>query len=340
MSTVEQTANGVYLAYVDDYLQELGEDSKALFNAAGLSYPDYSLQSERVSVSVLSELIKTIMNQTNHPDFFLQLGARIPIIVHGNLGAALLACKDVKTLLSLVERYAAIVLPLVGISLREQGDEVIVDYHILTAFPQLNVALFEALLGHSCRNISLITGSDIYPKRVSVTWKPPSYADSYRAYTRCKVQFNAAHNQLVFSKTLLEMPIRTANAIGEKMLVEQCEDELKKLQSNTPLVDRIREIVSLYLEQSPSIGFVAKKLKISERTLRRRLNDEGLNYRDLVKEVRLQSAKYYLDKTDIRIEQIAWQLGYKETANFRKSFKEMTGLSPRQWRDKQVKSPD
>ena len=95
----------------------------------------------------------------------------------------------------------------------------------------------------------------------------------------------------------------------------------------------MREIISVYMDAAPSIGFVAEKLRVSERTLRRRLNEEGINFRDLLKEIRHETALYYLGKTEMRIDNIARQLGYSETANFRKAFKEQCGKSPRQWRD-------
>ncbi|HET8706548.1 MAG TPA: helix-turn-helix domain-containing protein, partial [Pseudomonadales bacterium] len=74
---------------------------------------------------------------------------------------------------------------------------------------------------------------------------------------------------------------------------------------------------------------------VSERTLRRRLHEEGIHYRDLLKSVRHEMAQYYLAKTDIRIEKIALQLGYQDTACFRHAFKAQTGKSPREWRDQE-----
>lgn len=333
MHQVQQTANGVYLTYIDDYLREIGADSAAIFQQAGFSYPEFIQVGERVSMTQLGDLITAIDHRNKYPNFFLDLGARIPVIAHGQLGSAILACKDVLTLLTLVARYAAIVLPFVKISLNQQEEDVVVEYQVLTPSSELNEAIIEAVFGHSSHNLSLIAGMDIFPKKASVIYKEPANAASYQKFTHCTVEFNKPINSTVFSKRSLQCPIRTANAVGERMLVNQCEDELKKIQSNTPLVDRVREILSLYLEESPSIESVAEKLKVSERTLRRRLNEEGLNFRDLLKEIRLQTAKYYLEKTDIRIEKIAWQLGYKETSNFRKAFKDLTGLSPREWRN-------
>lgn len=330
----QATAYGAYLTYIDDYLKELGVDSSSVFQSLGFQYPQFTQQEERVPMAVFDELIGMVRNDTSFPDFFLHLGARIPLFAHGNLGAALMACSDVRSMMLLVERYVAILFPEISITARKESSGVVVEYHIATAYSELNIGLLEAILGHTSHNIALITGQPFFPKSLRLKHKKPSYDETYKKYTNCDVEFGAEVNQALYPIEVFDIPILTANAVGQKMLVERCEEELKQTQLNTPLLTHLREIISLYLDQSPSIKFVAEKLRISERTLRRRLNEEGLNYRDVLKDVRHQTALYYLDKTDMRIEQIAWQLGYKETANFRKAFKEISGMSPRQWRDR------
>lgn len=327
------TAYGIYLAYIDEYLKELGEDSAAVFRDAGISDPEALQRLERVEVETFAEVIHSVNRHTRRSSFFLELGARIPLMAHGNLGSAIMACKDVRTVMTIMERYAAIVLPAVRIALQQHRDEVVMEYQISTPYPELNIALVEALISTTGYNVSLLTGQPFYPKRVCVTFKQPLHWEQYRAYTHCDVEFNADCNALVFSQAQLDQPIRTANALNQRVMLQQCEDELKKVQSHTQLTERIREIISLYLDASPSIGFVAEKLRVSERTLRRRLNEEGINFRDLLKEIRHETALYYLGKTELRIDNIARQLGYSETANFRKAFKEQSGKSPRQWRD-------
>jgi AraC-like DNA-binding protein len=59
-------------------------------------------------------------------------------------------------------------------------------------------------------------------------------------------------------------------------------------------------------------------------------------FRDLLKDIRHEAAIDILKNTGIRIELIAWKLGYKETANVRKAFKARTGVSPREWGNKAI----
>ena len=329
----KQTAYGIYLTFIDDYLLSLDEDSARIFRAAGLEYPNYIQPGERVSIEKLASVVQGVKRGIEQPDFFLRLGANIPMIAHGPLGAAVLGCKDVRTILTLVERYSAIAIPAVRISLKCENGIAMVEQQVQTPYPELNIALIEAVIGTTFENLSRLTLQPFFPKRVTLTYPKPEYAQLYEKFTQCVVEFSAAKCTFYYPERWLDLTLNTANELGQRYLVQQCEDELKRIQSTVMLSERIREIISLYLETSPTIGFVAEKLRLSERTLRRRLRDEGVNYRDLIKEIRHKAAIYYLSKTDMRIEHIAWQLGYKETANFRKAFKETTGSSPRYWRE-------
>lgn len=323
---------GIYLSFIDEVLVHLGEDSEAIFRQARLGYPDYVQPGERVPLEVLNRLVVAIRESCRTPEFFLLLGQRVPMMAHGNLGNAVMASETVERALSTLERYAAIVMPAVRIEFQREQQSTVVAYQVATPFEPLNQALIEALITTTSYNFSALTGASFYPEQVDVSFQAPAYRQRFRQFTRCEVNFNAQGNRFVFARRALDLPITTHNPLSEKLLVRQCEDELKRLQSQTDLGERIREVISLYLDQSPGMDFVAAKLNLSERTLRRRLAEEGINYRDLLKQIRHSMALHYLEKTDIRIEHIAWQLGYKETANFRKAFKAREGVSPREWR--------
>lgn len=330
----EQTIYGIYLAYVDQYLRELGEDSAAIFAAAGIADPATLQPGERIPLRTFADLLRAIAGLGKHPGIFLALGARIPLVAHGKLGWAIMTCLDAGAVVDVVERYIAIAVPAVRFTQIKQQDEVIVEFRIASAWQDMSAAAVEILIGTTSHNLGLLTGAPFFPRRASVTFAAPAHADRYRAYTRCAVDFGAEANRLVFSRAQFGLPVRTADSLSQRLMIRQCEDELKELQSEKQLVARIREIVLLHLDASPSIAWVASRLSVSERTLRRRLDEEGVNFRDLLKQIRHETAMYYLDQTDLHIQSIAFRLGYRETANFRKAFRQQSGLSPRQWRDR------
>jgi AraC-like DNA-binding protein len=78
-------------------------------------------------------------------------------------------------------------------------------------------------------------------------------------------------------------------------------------------------------QQAPSSAVIAEKLGMSSRTLQRRLGEEGSHYKDVLNELRLELALYFLKNTELGLESIAYELGYAEARSFYRSFKQWTG---------------
>jgi AraC-like DNA-binding protein len=70
---------------------------------------------------------------------------------------------------------------------------------------------------------------------------------------------------------------------------------------------------------------VAGILGMSSRTLQRKLDEEGICYKDILTELRLELAFYYLKHNNLTVDAIACQLGYAEARSFYRRFKHWTG---------------
>jgi AraC-like DNA-binding protein len=71
---------------------------------------------------------------------------------------------------------------------------------------------------------------------------------------------------------------------------------------------------------------------MSERTLGRKLADEGLNFTQILQQLRRDLAVRYLDDRRLQISKIAWLLGFHEVSAFTHACKRWTGKTPSQLR--------
>jgi AraC-like DNA-binding protein len=71
---------------------------------------------------------------------------------------------------------------------------------------------------------------------------------------------------------------------------------------------------------------------MSKRTLSRKLSDEGLNFTEVLQQLRRDLADRYLDDPKLHISKIAWLLGFNEVSAFTHAFKRWTGKTPSQIR--------
>lgn len=82
----------------------------------------------------------------------------------------------------------------------------------------------------------------------------------------------------------------------------------------------------------PSQSEVARHFGMSERTLQRRLKEEGCVLQSLFEETRRQLAELYLGEPRLALYEVAMLLGYSEPSAFFRAFRRWTGRTPEQFR--------
>jgi AraC-like DNA-binding protein len=83
----------------------------------------------------------------------------------------------------------------------------------------------------------------------------------------------------------------------------------------------------------PTMNDLAHTLNLSPRTFERHLKAEATSYRKLSNAVLADQAKALLSNSSKSITEIAYELGYSDSANFTRAFKTQTGQSPSQHRN-------
>ena len=78
---------------------------------------------------------------------------------------------------------------------------------------------------------------------------------------------------------------------------------LAEITPNQRVTDQVKNLLRLMLgTQTPSSAMIAEKLGISSRTLQRKLGEEGTQYKDVLNDLRLELALYFLKNTDLSLE--------------------------------------
>ncbi len=72
---------------------------------------------------------------------------------------------------------------------------------------------------------------------------------------------------------------------------------------------------------------------MSERSLQRRLTDEGVSFQTLVSQTRHQMALEHLADNSLTLIEIAYLLGYEDQNSFFRAFRQWENQTPSDWRD-------
>jgi len=84
--------------------------------------------------------------------------------------------------------------------------------------------------------------------------------------------------------------------------------------------------------QPPSVQKLAAELRISERSLTRRLARAGLHFRALLDDVRSERARALLDAGELSMTEVAQQLEFADATAFGRAFRRWHGVSPTDYR--------
>ncbi|WP_339544220.1 helix-turn-helix transcriptional regulator [Pseudomonas sp. RA_35y_Pfl2_P32] len=171
-------------------------------------------------------------------------------------------------------------------------------------------------------------GSDFEVTGLTLPARPGS-ARLYEDYFDVPVRLFGSNIVIHIPADQMERKIRTANpAVFEIALAMANESFTKLLEMEMGGIrQRVVSLLKSLPEPFPDIQSVALHLKLTERTLRRRLAEEGCGYRQIVDESRHQKARQLLTLTHLRIEQISEMLGYADVSSFRHAFRRWTGYS-------------
>ena len=84
---------------------------------------------------------------------------------------------------------------------------------------------------------------------------------------------------------------------------------------------------------SCSIHQIGEHMGMSNRTLTRRLRENGVTFRDIIQKTQERVAKDLLTNTGHSIAEIAFETGFSEQSTFSRAFKRWTGLTPIEFRN-------
>lgn len=103
------------------------------------------------------------------------------------------------------------------------------------------------------------------------------------------------------------------------------------------LIDRVHGELERHPGAAPSIPHLSRKLGLSESRLRTVFRGEtGISLGAYLRQHRVHQALSRMHQPGLALYQVAEQCGYRSSAAFSRSFKQLVGLSPRQYRQKHL----
>jgi AraC-like DNA-binding protein len=284
-------------------------------------------------------MLETARRRLDDPLLGLHLGQTVTPAHFGMLGYLLLNSASLGAALAAGGKYVRLLLQRPMRTRFGQRDGTVSLEWELRRSPE-DVLSIEAHLTALVALMRNMTGEPLPLQGVSFSHARIGRQAAYDRYFGCPVQFGQAALGLYFPAAYLQLPVRNADPDLLILLTHQANTALAALPHDDGLKRTVQEsIVRILRNTEPSIDRVAELMHLSRRTLQRRLDDSGLNFRQLLDETRLELARAYLGDSRLQLKDISYLLGFAEPSAFNRAFKRWTGVSPGEYLKTRIGAP-
>jgi AraC-like DNA-binding protein len=305
------------LIHIAPYLRRRSVNPIEIFKRAGVSPSALLDPNGWVPRDLCFRLGNEMYAATGEPFPGAAVGGRFKLEELGTWGTAVSAAA---TLREACETAAS------GIALLHQGTDLRLlasDSHVALRFafagrsgvyPRQHVLGALAVL----RSLALLAG---VPEAVGAqfTQRYERASDRLEETFGPSLAFGCDWDAIVIDRAILDFPLAMPNAAS----------------NGTDLVETAAILGMLVREMLPyrkvTIDRVAGLLRMSTRTLQRRLSDWGFSFEEIVDDVRRVEAIRRVTTSDGTAIEIAFMLGYSDQAHFIRAFRRWTGQSPRKY---------
>lgn len=286
----------------------------------------------RQEIAVIRNFVEAMPDQWG---LGVEIGKRYHTNMFGIWGFALLTSPTPRAAINTAIKYAKLSFLIAEMRLTTIDGAPAIAFDTSTLEPSIRGFVVERHLAATL-NFTREFNADFDSSRykVHITARNRDHAHHLSEALGIEVVCGRSEDALVLPNDSLDRPLAKSDPATLEYCLDQCRALLEK-QAGTlpPWSQLVTDLLVGELGTDVSIGAVAAKLAVSERTLRRRLSDEGTSFRQIYNNTRLVIARELLETAGLTVQAAAWRVGYAEPAAFVRAFAKRFGRTPGSVRD-------
>jgi AraC-like DNA-binding protein len=309
-----------------------GLDASALMVAAGMDPVAAQAPGARVPTDQISLLWDLAVERSRNPLISL---AQPHVVRPANfdvVGYTMMSCANLRDAYERLVRYLRILSDALTMTRSEERGRYRVTFELHGGerpVPRQRMEFILVTLSTFCRWVS---GRDVNPLEVALSYPAPADPRPYRDAFRCPVSFDAKVSSLLYAVDDLVRPLSTSNPVLAEMHERYAGEYLERFDHDKTSY-RVREAIIRRLpDGEPRRDQIARELCMSERTLQRRLEEEHSSFVQLLNDIRRELAGQYLNRLHLSLGEAAYLLGFSEQSSFFRACKRWFGLPPGEYR--------
>lgn len=308
-------------------LDSVGVPHSTVFADLGIDEQRLKDGSSRYSQEQVSSLWHASVKATGDPYFGLKVASNIRPSSFHVVGYSMSCSATLGDALRRFAHYAKLISSSATVELDELDDHAKLSFVFETGgLPPTDQALDTVLAGIVCFS-SWLVGSPVYPVEVRFQHSCLSNSEEYTKLLKCPVTFDHSEDSVIFSVADIDRNILSADEHLASILDSMAINQLAELSGR--FSRKVRECLQKQFALGEiSKGRTAALMHMTERTLLRRLKDEGTTFQEVLDCLREELACDQLRRSDITVQDVSTMLGFSDASTFSRAFKRWTGRRP------------
>lgn len=327
------------LRLLRDAAETVGVDPSACFEDTGIVFDDLNdpnvLHSTEQEVRVIENFVRLAPRNVG---LGVLVGRHLHTHAFGIWGFAILTSPTLRSAIQTSIDYVKLSFLIAEMTLGESEDKGYLMFDMAGLPPSTHRFILER---HTVVAMTfsrdLIQQPDFEGFQIETTDSDPAYALELSAQLKVPVRGGMDRNALTFPVELLDQPLPKSDPASLRFCLDQCKALVEESSGALPpWSHRVREAIIDNIGSEQKIEDIADGLSVTERTLRRRLTDEGTSFRDLYTDARMAIARELLEVAGLNVETVSWRVGYAEPASFVRAFSKKFGTTPGEVRQRKA----
>jgi len=321
-----------------DAMRGCGENPLPLLERYGLDAARLAEPRARLSIPRYMRLGHSAIQQCGEPGLGLLMGRCSRMSQLGLAGVTAAQAPTVREAARAMIRFE----PLYAAnyrgqsSLHEDKHGAWLRFYSISPYNAYNRFVVDSVLASWAQQLNRLAQQSVSVEKAQIEFSAPVYAAQYAELFACPVEFASEHNQLRLNQQTLNLRNPEHCPGTWRHLLEICEGELQQLTRTRNLRERITQLLGPLLHgREPDLAEVAARLQLPTWTLRRKLAEEGTQFRTILNDTRRDLAMAYIRDTELAFGEIAYLLGFSSAEAFQRAFKRWIQLTPGEYRREQ-----
>lgn len=341
-ATAVNKEKGTSISYLRLIARELtlgGKNQDQLFTGTDFNHKHLLGNNRHIDQHSLELIFNNALRLSGNPALGLRMGELLQLSTHGKLGLVVTTTATLEKALEAFVRYTPLRENFITFSLIKKNNTVSLVMRNENTNAVVSAPFVEMMVTMVQQMMTTLVGRQIDDVRVELAYATPSYSARYKDYIHGPVTFDCKVNRVIFPKAVLSLPCLFADPETQEEARDMCERALQKqAPGQLNIKADIRDDVTSFFEMNGhhicSLHDVAASLNLSSRTLTRRLGSSGTTFRILRDLYLKQEASQMLTRTAATVDDIAFFLGYDNSANFRRAFMRWYNMTPSEFRER------